>query len=293
MQESLAPCDLLKLRELFRRPEAVDRVVFRRGLQILPNGQEIDARRAQVIHHLPHIVQRFAQPDHQAGFGENLGTGAFGVIQKTQRGVVARAGTDRRIKMRHRFEVVVEDIRRGIEYLLRGSPFAQEIRRQHLDGRLRRLVANGADGLGDVGRTAIVQIIAIHAGDHHMPQAQFPDRRRHAPRLEHVERIGPAGGDIAERTAAGTDLAHDHHRGVPFRPAFADIGAGRLLADGDQVMIAHQPARLVISLALDLLAPDPTGLARNDAVWLFGLFRVAGTELNGHWLTSSGVDRAA
>ena len=36
-------------------------MVFRRRLQILPDGQEIDIRRAQVIHHLQHRLPILAQ----------------------------------------------------------------------------------------------------------------------------------------------------------------------------------------------------------------------------------------
>jgi hypothetical protein len=67
-----------------------------------------------------------------------------------------------------------------------------------------------------------------------MGEAQLLDRIGHAPRLERVERVGAPGGHVAEGAAAGADLAHDHHGGVALAPAFADVGAARLLADGDE-----------------------------------------------------------
>ena len=55
-----------------------------------------------------------------------------------------------------------------------------------------------------------------------------------------IEQIGPAGRDVAEGAGAGADGAQDHHRRVLLLPALADIGAGRLLADGVELELAHQ-----------------------------------------------------
>jgi hypothetical protein len=54
-QEALAVGGLLVGRELLGRDEAVHRVVLGRRLQVLADGQEIDARRAHVVHHLQHL----------------------------------------------------------------------------------------------------------------------------------------------------------------------------------------------------------------------------------------------
>ncbi len=72
---------------------------------------------------------------------------------------------------------------------------------------------------------------------------------------------GPAGGDVAEGAGAGADRAQDHHRGVLLLPAFADIGAGRLLAHGVELEPAHELARLVIGRRLRRLDAQPGGLA--------------------------------
>lgn len=143
-------------------------------------------------------------------------------------------------------------------------------------------MAYGADGPGDMLGPAIGQIIAIHRGDDHMAQAQFLDRRRNPAGFERVQRIGTAGGHIAERTAPRADLAHDHHGCVPLGPTFADIGAGRFFADRCQIVIPHQTPGFVIRGVFDLLLANPFRFARDDTVGLLGLFRVTWSKLDGH-----------
>ena len=41
-------------------------VMLRRRLQVLADGQEIDVGRAQIVHHLQHLVARLAEADHDA-----------------------------------------------------------------------------------------------------------------------------------------------------------------------------------------------------------------------------------
>jgi hypothetical protein len=89
---------------------------------------------------------------------------------------------------------------------------------------------------------------------------------------------GRPRGHVAEGAAAGADLAHDHHGGVALRPAFARIGAARLLADGHQLVLAHDLVGLAIALAHRRLDPDPAGLSsaghcRRDAPFRGGVLR--------------------
>ena len=51
-------------------------------------------------------------------------------------------------------------------------------------------------------------------------------------RLVLVKGARQAGAHVAERAGAGAGLAHDHEGRVALVPAFADVGAARLLADG-------------------------------------------------------------
>ena len=80
-------------------------------------------------------------------------------------------------------------------------------------------------------------------------EAELRHRLADMLRLVRVELVGPPGRDIAEGAGARADGAEDHHRRVLLLPALADIGAGRLLADGVELELAHQLARLVILAA--------------------------------------------
>ena len=104
------------------------------------------------------------------------------------------------------------------------------------------LAADRADGLGDVLGAAVREVVAVDGGDDDVVEAELLHRHGDAAGLEDVERVGPAGGDVAEGAAAGADLAHDHHGGVALGPALADVGAAGLLADRDQPVLAHDLA---------------------------------------------------
>ena len=73
-----------------------------------------------------------------------------------------------------------------------------------------------------------------------MLEAELRDRLGDMLRFLRIEPAGPPGGDIAERAGAGAHAAKDHERGVLLGPAFADIGARRLLAHGEELEVAHQ-----------------------------------------------------
>ena len=124
-------------------------------------------------------------------------------------------------------------------------------------------------------RAAVGQIVAIHRGDHHMAKAQLLHRRRDIAGLGRIERPGQARLHIAESAGPRAGVAHDHHGGVRLGPAFADIGTGRFLADGMEIVFAHDRAGGGIFAGDRRLDPDPVGLAENLLVGPVRLFGVA------------------
>ena len=62
IRKPLARASRRQLVELGRRPEAVDRRVLGRGLQVLADGQEIDVGGAQVVHHLQDLLAVSPRP---------------------------------------------------------------------------------------------------------------------------------------------------------------------------------------------------------------------------------------
>ena len=86
---------------------------------------------------------------------------------------------------------------------------------------------------------AIGKIITVNRGNDDMAQAKRGNGLCHILRLIQIQRVRPPRCNIAERTGACTYRAENHHGGMFLRPAFADIWAGRLLAHGDKIEIAH------------------------------------------------------
>ena len=64
----------------------------------------------------------------------------------------------------------------GRDHDLQRAVFAQEIRRQNFDGGSRATRADGADGVGEMLRAAIGEIVAIDRGDDDVGQAQLGGR---------------------------------------------------------------------------------------------------------------------
>ena len=85
-------------------------MVFRRRLQILADGQEIDVGGAHVLHHLHHRLFVLAQTDHDPGFGEHRRVKFLDPLQKPQRMEITRAGADFGVKSGNGFKVVVEHV---------------------------------------------------------------------------------------------------------------------------------------------------------------------------------------
>ena len=190
---------------------------------------------------------------------------------------IARARAHFGIEARNRFKIVVKHVRARFNDDLQDRRIAfDKIRRQDFDGCVRALTPDRANGLREMLRPAIKHIIAVHGGDDHMVEPQFLDRIRDPTRLEHVQIFRRlACRDIAEGTSPRADLTHDHHRGVALVPAFADIRAARLFADGDQLMLTHNVARGLIAFTHRRFDPDPIGLLGLRRIRAALLFRMA------------------
>ena len=248
----------------------------------MADGQEIHLGRPQIIHYLQHFNALFAKPHHDAGFGEDGRIKLLHAIKQPQRMIIPRAGPNAGIKRRHGFQIMIEHIRPRRHHHFQSAILAQEIRRQYLNRRTRGRRANGADGGREMRSTAISQIIAIHAGDHHMAQPKRSNCFCDPARFIRIQRLWNTGRDIAEGTGAGAGLAHDHHGGVALRPAFADIRAGCFFAYRDQFLLPHQGAGFQINRMRRRLYPDPGGFALDGVVRAMRLFRMPfGTRLGG------------
>ena len=119
--------------EFFGRHEAGDGVVRGRGREILAQGQERDARRAQVAQGGAEFGVRLAQAQHQAGLGPR--PGLRGAAQDGEGPAVVGLRADGRLEAFDGFEVVVEDVGFGLQHGADGGRIALEIGHEDFDGR--------------------------------------------------------------------------------------------------------------------------------------------------------------
>ena len=179
----------------------------RRGLEILAHRQKIDLGRAHVVHHLMHLHPFLAQSHHDAGLGEDRRIVPLHALQEAQRGVVARARPDGGIEARHRLQIVVVDVRASLDDRLHGRlRLVAEVGRQDLDGGVRSGPAEGFDHRHELPRPAVGQIVAIHAGDHDVLEAQASGRVGDVLRLRRVHRARHPRLDVAEGAGAGAHV---------------------------------------------------------------------------------------
>ncbi len=164
-------------------------MMLARRLQVLADGQEIDIGRAQIVHQLQDFVPLLAEADHDAGLGEHRGIEFLDPLQQADRMEIARARPHGEIVRRHRFEIVVEDVGPRRDDRFERAVLAQEVRRQHLDRRSRAACADSADGVGEMLRAAIVEIVAIDRGDDDVGKPELGGGVGDMLRLGGIERL--------------------------------------------------------------------------------------------------------
>ncbi len=98
-------------------------------------------------------------------------------------------------------------------------------------------------------------------------------------RLVGVDGAGQARLDVTKGAGPGAGIPQDHHGGVLFIPALANIGTGRLLTDGDQPLGFHNLSGFTIPFGDRGLYPNPAGFPLDRAVRPLLLLRVPGRGL--------------
>jgi len=156
--------------------------------------------------------------------------------------------------------------RRCAQDVERAVVAATEVGHQDFDLRLRRKRANLLDAGHEMGAAAVAQIVAVHARDDHVLEAQRGHGAREVQRLVGVERIGPTVAHVAKRAAARALVAHDHEGGRALAEALADVRAAGLLAHRVQLVRAQDFLDLVKARARGAgFDADPFGLAQDLA----------------------------
>src|SRR4051812_19696244 len=248
--------------ELVRVPVAHDRQVLLRRPQVLADGEDLDVVLAQDAERLDELLLRLAEPDHEARLRrDRVAAQLLGVAQDTAGAQELRPAPCERIEARDDLDVVVEDVGPLGDDLCERHLLAAEVGREHLDLAARRLAADLADDADERAGAVVGQVVAVDARDHRVAEPHPRDRPRDAGRLERVVPRRLAGLDVAEAAPARARVAEDHERRRPAVPAVADVRAGRLLADGVEVLVADEPVELAVARAARRAGLEPRGLA--------------------------------
>ncbi len=107
-------------------------------LQILADRQDVHAPGALVAHHGLDLIHLFAEPHHDARFGQHVGVKLLGIRQGRGSPLVVILRLDSLEQSRHGLHVVVQDLRARIHHDLQGFERAFEIGDEHLDGAARQ-----------------------------------------------------------------------------------------------------------------------------------------------------------
>ena len=105
-----------------------------RGLEILPQGQDVTAGAAQIRQGLEEFSLGFSQAQHEPRLGvEALSTAGFGFAQYAQGFIISRPGTDLRSEPPHGFQIVIKDIRGCIQHGVDSCIVIVKIGRQYFN----------------------------------------------------------------------------------------------------------------------------------------------------------------
>ena len=184
----------------------------------------------------------------------------FRKFEQAQSAFVARAGADGAIEARYGFGVVVQHFRVRVDDDADGVFAALEIGDENFDLAAGSLLADLFDDEREGACAAEDIVIAVHAGDDGVLEAEGGDGFRHAAGFVKIDGVGTALGHGAEAAAPGAEVAEHHERRGLVVPAFADVGAVGALADGVQVEVAGKLLECVEIVADRGLGLQPLGL---------------------------------
>jgi hypothetical protein len=143
---------------------------------------------------------------------------------------------------------VVEDVRLRLHEPLERPVLADEVGHEHLDRRAGR-GPHRLDRPSEMLRTAVGQIVAGHARDHHVLEAEPSGRLGDPLRLVVLEHLGLTLGHRAEATGPRADVAEDHERRRLLRPALEPVGTLGRRADRFEVQFGDQAGGLAVAAA--------------------------------------------
>jgi hypothetical protein len=218
--------------ELFGGDELDNGQVTDGRLQVLAEGQDVAADLTEVIHGGEDFGFGFTEAEHEAGLGVERVLGPLpGFGQNAERTIIGGTMTNGWGEATDRFQVVIENVRLGVEHRLDGIVLVVEVRGQNLDDSAGVDGADGFDGAGKMIGAAVGEVIAGNGRDDDVAQAHPTGGLGEAGRFFGVEWQGFGGGDSAESAGTSAVIAGDHEGGGALAPAFPMVGATGAFAD--------------------------------------------------------------
>lgn len=197
--------------------------MLQRGAQVLPEGDDADARAAQILEGAQHLLVALSEAHHHAALGH--GAPLAEVAQRLEAGAVPGPGAQRGGEALDRFDVVAHDVgRRGEDRIQQLGPCV-EVGNEQFDDRVGIAAADGLDGRGPVGGTAVGQVVARDGGDDGVAQPHQRDALGHLLRLVGIGREGSARAGGAEAAPPRAYLAQNHEGRRAAAPALGLVGA--------------------------------------------------------------------
>jgi hypothetical protein len=113
---------------------------------------------------------------------------------------------------------------------------------------------------------AIPEVIAIYRGDYNVLQLHVVNGFSQAVRLIFVHRQRAAVSHVTEGTTPGADFTKDHERGRTLGKTLVDVGAGRFLADRDQIPVSESRFQIRHSITRRQAHANPRWLTQARSI---------------------------
>ena len=261
--KSLFPCDVPVELKGLRINVLHHRKVLWGGAKVLSHRQKFDVVLAEIVHRLKNFGLGFSQTQHETALGHRLGSDLLGPLQKLEGKMVLSPRAYHGGEALNRLEVVIENVRGGIEDGSEGFVLAVEVGNQHLNDDCAIATSDCLDGLGKVEGSPIRHIVSSHRGDDDMFQIHPHDSLGHPLGFVRFEGKGFGGGDGTKSAGAGAAVTGNHEGSRTLAPAFPAVGTLSAFADGVEAKVRDQ----FLGGEKDRVG----GQTHLDPVWLFHL----------------------
>ncbi len=149
----------LELGKFAWRIKSRHRQVVARRAQVLADSQNVASRAGQIAKNFEQFVRFFTEANHHAGLRYAAGPQLLRVAQQFQGPFVTRAGANNTIKSRHRFSVVIEDLRSGLDDSADGFFVTLKVWDQNFNAAARSLPANLRDHKCKCARASQIVVV--------------------------------------------------------------------------------------------------------------------------------------